>query len=75
MLPATAHEFIKDMQGEQVTFKEVFDDSQQFVKEHPEAASKTYVCEYVLHDCPISVFCIKRNFSWWMHSRQKMLQS
>ena len=29
MLPATAHEFIKDMQGEQVTFKEMLYESQK----------------------------------------------
>ena len=67
ILPPTAHEFIKDMQGEQVTFKEVFDDSQQFV--NIQKPLKLMFAVYS-HDCPISVFCVKRNFSWWRHSRQ-----
>ena len=62
MLPATAHEFIKDMQGEQVTFKEVFDDSQQFVREHPEAASKLMFASMFSMIAPFLYFALSEIF-------------
>ena len=60
MLPATAHEFIKDMQG--LTFKERLYDCQQFANEHPEAAIKYIVANIFSMIAPFLYFALSEIF-------------
>ncbi len=62
MLPEAALEFVRDIQEEKNQFSEIFTRSQQFVKEHPDAASKLMLASLFSMVAPFLYFALSEIF-------------